>query len=206
MLPNHTFSIFFTSDLILYQPDRSHISVHNSKWTMVIVSLVLVILAAESCVGSENSKLVYIKPSSNTICNVKLCLTLSQLDGQISHPISNATLILLPGTHNLFFNFSVANLTELLVYPNSSSELMIVCQKNASFEFKNISYFLIKRLKFIGCGRNKIQMVHEFYLKESTFVGKKRVGQHLNFFKQLDLSQTIPLYQTNLVSFVVQWE
>ena len=150
---------------------------------MDIISLVLAILAAESCVGSENSKLVYIKPSSNTICNVKLCLTLSQLDGQISHPISNVTLILLPGTHNLFFNFSVANLTELLVYPNSSSELMIVCQKNASFEFKNISYFLIKRLKFIGCGRNKIQMVHKFYLKESTFVGKKTSGPALEFLQ-----------------------
>ena len=153
-------------------------SVHNRKWTMVIVSLVLVVLAAEFCFGSENSRVVYIKPSSNTTCNVKLCLTLSQLDGQLSHPISNATLILLPGSHSLFFNLSIANLTELSMHPNSSSEL-IVCQQNASFEFKNISNLFIRGLKFAGCGRNKIQMVHKFYLKESTFVGKKMNGTAL---------------------------
>ena len=148
---------------------------------MGIISLALVILAAESCFGSENSKIVYIKSSSNITCNVKHCLTLSQLDGQLSHPISNATLILLSGTHDLFFNFSVANLSELSIHPNSSSELTIVCQKNSSFEFKNISYLYIKRLKFTGCGRNKIQMVHQVYLKESTFVGKKMSGAALEF-------------------------
>ena len=66
--------------------------------------------------------------------------------------------------------------------PNLSSELTIInCQERARFEFKNISRLFIKGLKFTGCGRNKIQMVHQFFLKESTFVGRKMSGTALEF-------------------------
>ena len=149
---------------------------------MGFFSLAVVILAAQSL---GNCKIVFIRPSTNSICNAKPCLTLSQFDGQLRRLISNATVILLQGVHSLDFNFSLANLSEFSISPNSSSQSTIICQQKASFEFKNISSLRIKGLKFVGCGRTKIHMVRQVLLKESKFVGNQTRETALEFIETM---------------------
>ena len=70
-------------------------------------------------------------------------------------------------------------------FPKSTTDAHwnITCH-NVSFNFDNINHLLIRGLKFVGCGNNRVLSVKNFTVKNSTFVGQWRSGT------ALDITQT----------------
>ena len=116
--------------------------------------------------------MLYIKPLPNALCPMETCLTLSQFTAKIKqkHLELNTTIIFLPGNYSLEAEIFVTDLCHFSVFSNSS---IIICQRDASFKFDNISYLWIRGLKFVGCGNNSAKSVEQFRLENSIFLGQK---------------------------------
>ena len=156
---------------------------------MVTIFLKVSILALTPslCFGSKESKAYYITPSTSTVCPAEPCLTLSQFANNVSYLKPNTiVLMFLRGNHSLDSNISVKSIKKISMLQYSSSShlsVRIICQQNVSFKFTNISYLLIKRLNFFGCGNNQVLRVDQFLIEESTFIGQKLRGSVLELIE-----------------------
>ena len=133
--------------------------------------------------------LLYITPSSNVPCPVNPCLTLSQLAANSSRWLTSSkhtTLMLLSGNHTLNTDLSVSNINNFFMLSNATSDgvhVIISCQYQVSFNFKNMTELSIKGLMFIGCGGNTFSSIKNFTIENSTFRGQNESGTVLDVTK-----------------------
>ena len=131
----------------------------------------LATISLKLCIGLGTE--IYIKPSSNSPCPVRTCLTLSQIS---TRPVlyslkHNATLLFVPGNYTLETKVSITNVSNFSMVSMSSSNVSIFCHQNASFKFEGISKLSMKGFKFFGCGNNRVELVKEFLLENTNFIG-----------------------------------
>ena len=115
-----------------------------------LLSLLLIVAFCVSCNGKEISH-YYITPDPETSCGEdhEPCLTLDQFaSGNLSN--SSATLILIPGQHNLAESFEVVGVDNFSILANTS--VTIQCTSPASFLFENISNLEIRNTAIVSCG------------------------------------------------------
>ena len=124
------------------------------------------------------TKVLYVIPSPNPgYCNTTSCVTLSQVAKRIDlqgHSES-VQLIFLPGDHNLKSDLDISSIEGLSMISNSSFQLNITCQSNASFHFNKIAQISIKGLTFLGCG-NLIASTYILEIENSLFFGRDASG------------------------------
>ena len=146
---------------------------------MVPIILIFLCLGLQPC----KSEVVYVSQSPPCSVQSKACFSLKQLATNSSWVESNTTLIFLPGIHSLFSNsvLSLSNISYISLVSDSSigqSQSRIVCQRNASFIFYNVSHVWVNGLKFLGC-KCSFVLVKELSIKNSTFQGEKESGTAL---------------------------
>ena len=129
-----------------------------------------------SCFEVEKEGLIYIKPSSSTLCPAEPCLTLSQF--ALNHtilklPHSNVTLIILPGNHRLDSTIVVSSISKFFMLSNLSLLSIITCEHNESFIFDNIGRVLMHGLTFVGCGNSAIISVNQLTVQHCSFLGRR---------------------------------
>ena len=86
---------------------------------------------------------------------------------------SDTRLLFLPGNYSLESELNVENVRSfsMLVWPDTSSKVVIICSHNARFEFKNVSTVTMNGFKFVRCFQNHVQSVDQFQLEHSGFFG-----------------------------------
>ena len=115
-----------------------------------LLSLLAIFAFCVSCNGKEIS-CYYITPDPETSCGEdhEPCLTLDQFaSGNLSN--SSATLILIPGQHNLTESFEVVRVDNFSILANTS--VTIQCTSPASFLFEDISNLEIRNTAIVSCG------------------------------------------------------
>ena len=118
--------------------------------TGFLLSLLLIVAFCVSCNGKEISR-YYITPDPETSCGEdhEPCLTLDQFASEnLSN--SSATLILIPGYHNLTRNIEIVGVDHFFILADSS--VTIQCTSPASFLFENISNLEIRNTAIVSCG------------------------------------------------------
>ena len=158
-----------------------NVDLNMGKMNIRLPIMLLSLLKLCFQIGSAEGKVYYITPSTSFACPVETCFILSQFAGQQSYMNATTKLIFLHGNHSLNSDMSVTNINKLSMLPNSfpQAQSIIICQRNVSFEFKNVSLLLIKGIRFVGCGNNKVLRVMLFTLEESTFIGREMSGTAL---------------------------
>ena len=138
----------------------------------------------------------YVKPTNDTPCPGEPCLTLSQyIQESGKYFISNATMLFLPGEHQLDSTFLVENVASFALEGDTSSlpELSskIVCNNSTGiFEFRLVQQLDIRSLHFSQCGLNdtfsssRIQAIlvlntREFYLEACVLESSPSGALHL---------------------------
>ena len=138
-----------------------------------------------SSLGAGEDKVFYVVPSPNAPCLHSPCRTLSQLATSTSYFNDISTkLIFLKGNHTLDSNFTMANVSKLVLRSESSSlQTRIICYKNTRFSFANMYYLLVEGLVFTGCGNNMMMSVNRLVIDSSSFIGLKGTGTALKIIK-----------------------
>ena len=136
----------------------------------------------------------HIKSSLDQACpsDNESCLTLSDFVSNFTstnYTESDLTLIFHSGNHTLDSDLSFHNISSLTMAKKSSTltsnnetEIIIVCNTYAHFEFESLKVVRIIRLKFVGCSRNKAKSVSQLIVEDSSFIGR-----HKNYGTALEL-------------------
>ena len=128
----------------------------------------------------------HIKSSQDQACpsDNESCLTLSDFASNFTstnYTESDLTLIFLSGNHTLDSDLSFHNISSLkmakkgsTLTSNNETEIIIVCNMYAHFEFESLKVVRIIGLKFVGCSRNKAKSVSQLIVEDSSFIGRQR--------------------------------
>ena len=133
--------------------------------------ILTITLCLKSHIGLGTDSEMFIKPSLNSRCPVKTCLTLSQLS--VSDSLYENTILLhfLPGDHVLESEISITNISNFSMTSISPGSASIFCHQNANFQFEGIKKVSIKGLNFLGCGSNRVELVMYFLVENTGFIG-----------------------------------
>ena len=116
-----------------------------------VAYLLVVFSLLYGCCGQDITH-YYITPDPETSCgedHEPYCLTLDQFaSGNLSS--SSATLILIPGQHNLTESFEVVGVGNFSIL--ASTNVTIQCTSPASFLFQDISNLEIRNTAIVSCG------------------------------------------------------
>ena len=106
-------------------------------------------------------------------------LTLSQFVNNSSDYLRNDTqLTFIPGNYSLEFTLLVENIHSftLSVKPLLASRAIIICNHNATFEFRKVDVVIIGDLDFVGCFENYVMSVGQFQMEHSKFYSEGLVN------------------------------
>ena len=106
-------------------------------------------------------------------------LTLSQFVNNSSDYLRNDTqLTFIPGNYSLEFTLLVENIHSftLSVKPLLASRAIIICNHNATFEFRKIDVVIVGDLDFVGCFENYVMSVGQFQMEHSKFYSEGLVN------------------------------
>ena len=105
------------------------------------------------------------------------CLTLSSFATNAGNYLQFKTeLVLFPGNHTLHSMLEIRHINQLWFHSNTSLtkhslDTNIMCVNHtARFEFTNIVHVFMSDVKFLGCGRNRIESVADFTLINTILV------------------------------------
>ena len=125
------------------------------QFTLVPVAALLI--NTLSCCSAENVYCVTLTASSCSSCpHSNHCATLSEYAQQAElYFTSNTTMVFLPGDHTLDKNITVAEVTGLTMYAESSSanRPTIVCSVSVGLSFTRMVNFKMHSLAFTSCSR-----------------------------------------------------
>ena len=148
----------------------------NDGRSMVVIGCLLMCMK----IHHVSCEMYHIVPSPSDPCPVESCFTLSQFE--INLVDTNTTLFLLPGNHSLDLVFTVS-LVDYFAMVALSQEASIVCNKDANFQFTNVSKTVhIRGIHFIDCAANEVDGVEQFSIENCTFTGEGSRGSALDFF------------------------
>lgn len=123
-----------------------------------------------------NAALFNIVPSTSASCShdQEPCLTLSQFAADINKYLHmNTTLILKQGNHSLETDLVVRKISEFRVLSIGA----IIYKQAAVIEIHNVNNVCIRGITFIGTGGNRLELVNNFMLEYSSFIGKENATQ-----------------------------
>ena len=144
---------------------------------MVVIGCLLMCMK----IHHVSCEMYHIVPSPSDPCPVESCFTLSQFE--INLVDTNTTLFLLPGNHSLDLVFTVLLVDYRLRWWHFSRSFNIVCNKDANFQFTNVSKTVhIRGIHFIDCAANEVDVVEQFSIENCTFTGEGSRGSALDFF------------------------
>ena len=142
---------------------------------LIIVTIINILMCCRTveCID------VHIKSSSNDQCLGSPCFTLSQFLFRIRYlNATDTTLIFEAGNHSLESELLIAGITSFSMITNATSfsdhNVVIVCNGPGKFTFINAYKVHVNGLNFVGCIGNRIQLVDQFIVEDSNFIGKKR--------------------------------
>ena len=149
----------------------------------VVVTLT-VLLAIQPVCCTQN--IYFVKPTPDTPCPSEPCLTLSEY-AQGTGPLftPNATMVFLPGDHQLYNDMGITNITTFTMVGGSTSlpdiTSNIVCTDPAAFIFQNISYLKIQALELSYCGSATLAAmslisIPQFELSNSAFRNSRYIS------------------------------
>ena len=145
-----------------------------SRFGLLVLSLAFCSLNQVAC------EVYYITASSSDSCIAQPCLTLFQFAANPSDYLhSNATMVFLPGTHNLSnVNLTLSNMDNF-VMKSENTTAEIKCANHSHFYFSRSQGIHINNLEFIGCGDSQVRDVEEFIIKDTKFEGQENSGTAL---------------------------
>ena len=111
--------------------------------------------------NQASGNVYHIRADESTDLSTGLCLILSEVATNSSGFLhSNATLVILPGTHYL----STANLTlsnmENVIMKSEKSTAQIECVNSSYIYFSQSQFLHIAHLEFIGCGGYQVKYLN----------------------------------------------
>ena len=129
----------------------------------------------------------HITPSPNNSCPEQPCLTLSEFAANTSSYFhSNTTLIFLPGNHSLSSDLIM---DYMLSFQLSNIQLpwkvYITCEENSRFDMYLIHSVHISGVEFIGCGGNRIELVGNLLIEDTSFHGQDNSSTALVLVKSI---------------------
>jgi hypothetical protein len=109
-------------------------------------------------------------------CSTGYGITLSQFIKKswiCDNHCDDIILIFLDRNYSLESELVVENVHSfsMFAWPGSSSKVVITCDHNARFVFRNVSLVTISGLEFVGCFQNHVVAVDHFQLENSGFFG-----------------------------------
>ena len=124
----------------------------------IVLMSTLLINAVLHC-SAQNVYCVIPTATSCSFCphNSTNCTTLSEYAREAElYFTSNTTMVFLPGNHTLDTNITVANVTGLMMYGESSSDNLptVVCNGPVGFSFTNMVDFKLHSIAFTSCSRD----------------------------------------------------
>lgn len=139
-----------------------------------------------SCVANELHYITANINSSNDLCSVSPCSTISQFADDVSNYLnesSNTSMIFLPGNHLLnttisFVNIRRITMTHLQI--GNTSNVIVTCQRSGSFNYSFVGNVHISDLEFSNC-RHQVNSAKKIVIRGCTFQNStKTVMQLLN--------------------------
>ena len=135
-----------------------------------------VFLALLLVLHSTSGAVLYVTPIPGTPCPAKPCHTLSQYAHNVSEYISaHTTFVFLPGDHSLDTDFSISDISSLLLLGNTSSRVplltsRVVCSNTnaAMVAFKNVTNLTITTLKVLSCYKSVPMGVYIYGVENCT--------------------------------------
>ena len=145
----------------------------RSSYIFFFVALNISIVFAESDIR-------YILPSTNgATCPSTNCIVLSHTAENNYTFISgsNSILLFLPGNHTLTASLTIQNLSSFMMIVNKGFLRPVInCEQSANFLFLSISHVRIDGLSLNGCFNNRVSMVDDLIIKDSTMMGNRKVS------------------------------
>lgn len=131
------------------------------------------------CIEFTAGETFYIARSPKLPCpdSRQHCFTLTQFlsYAKTSNLSSNITLSFLPGAHSLQSELAIENINELHLQSFSDSPpktVTISCGRTAArLLIESVRLVRISYLHFAGCNENKVELVHQLIINNSTFHG-----------------------------------
>ena len=139
-----------------------------------VASFVLLLVTCP--VYNTSSKVFYITTSVSDPCPSEPCLTLSQFAANTSIYLdANTTLNFQPGNHSLDSELLIADICDLFIISNLTivTDTKVMIEQSARFHFMNISNVHIEEVEFRVFGGNKVELVSQLTIENSTFTGRK---------------------------------
>ena len=153
---------------------HSHIIIIKamSKVTLLLRFMHLLLIHTIEC-GNVH----YVKPLPTTQCPEQSCLTLSTLAANSSDYFDpNTTVVFLEGKHTLDSDLFVSKINgSLTLLPNGSDSVAIICSRNTTLVFVDITQLQISRLEFMRCS-SKVELVDWFSFDNSVFHGENNAS------------------------------
>ena len=82
-------------------------------------------------------------------------------------------LILHPGIHNLNMDLTISRVSSFCIFLHSSSNrVKVICTNSAKLAFYYTDIVNINGVDFIGCVQNRVRLVKQFILIDSSFSGQ----------------------------------
>ena len=111
--------------------------------------------------------------TTNLYCPEQHCLTLTKFvtESRQEHNnlLYNTTLYFEPGVHSLELDLAIQHISYLLLYSEPSGAKISCIDSSISIQLMNITVVQLSGLKFVNCGGNKIILVRELIIKDTTF-------------------------------------
>ena len=130
-----------------------------AQFTLSTVLVAMLLISSLSYCSAENAYCVTPTATSCSSCphNSTHCATLSEYAKEAElYFTSNTTMVFLPGNHALDMNMTVANVTSLTLFGESSpgNIATVVCNGPVGLSFTSMANFKIQYLAFAFFGRD----------------------------------------------------
>ena len=119
------------------------------------------------------------------MCTHVWCGTLSDFAANFSQNLtSNTTIILDPVMHHLSMNLILSNL-DIFTMTSDNSSAQVFCENNSSISFNGCRNVHVSKMKFLGCGGNRVENVNIFVLESTRFEGQDGNGTALELINSV---------------------
>ena len=141
----------------------------NSRFTLLLLSLLLAVCALLSVVSAQNERMWYVTPDrTSDSCVFSPCNTLNEIAAMQDEVFQSfTTVVFLPGTHELALSslpdpnspfLEIRDIRNLVLFgandlvPGTEASAGIFCQDQVGFYFLNVSDLVIGNLTVENCG------------------------------------------------------
>ena len=151
------------------------------NYLIPVLVYVTKLLQATYCTTHE------IKPTESSNCINRSCITLTNFSAYPTED-ENITLILQPGNHSLYNNFSLSSIIGVRIYPLTNNLTTIFCVSSSHLSFESVGYLNIQNIHFKNCSIRMMNLC-KVLLNDTTFashVGTETALTLINVTAEID--------------------